>query len=117
MSRAYIEPYDAGKHQNHMPEIDGHVNPNGHVIVVESGRYRLEFLSLAQLDAAIAFFEKPTGSTRMDPAGGDHWEFQPWQSRLPKGIVNAKNRPKILSVLRSAKELCSHDRTYRPASA
>jgi hypothetical protein len=34
--------------------------------------------------------------------GGDHWEYQPWQSRLPAGINNRHNRAKVLSALESA---------------
>lgn len=102
--RIWTEDFDAERHVNHMPEVDDGSESFGRVLFVEVGRYRLAFLSPAQLDAAIAYFERPGGSTRMDPSGGDHWEFQPWQSRLPKGIVNAHNRPRILKALQSARE-------------
>lgn len=104
MARIWTEEFNPDRHVNHMPEVDDRIGSFRRVLIVEVGRYRLEFLSLAQLEAAIAYFERPGGSTRLDPSGGDHWEFQPWQSRLPKGIINSHNRPRILKALRSAKE-------------
>lgn len=104
MTRIWTEKFDASTHVNHMPEVDNEIASFRTVVIVEVGKYRLDFLSEAQLDAAIKYFERPTGSTRIDPSGGDHWEFQPWQSRLPKGIINKHNRPTILKALRSARE-------------
>lgn len=104
-------------HVNHMPEVDRLVDELGHVIVVEVDSLRLEFLSLAQLREAVSYFQAPSGSTRMNASGGDHWEFQPWQSRLPSGIINKHKRPRILRVLELANEQVSQDVGYRPASA
>lgn len=75
------------------------------VLVVMVAQFRLEFLSKAQLEAAIAYFRAPSGSTRQSATGGDHWEFQPWQSRLPAGINNAHKRPKVLAALVAARRL------------
>ncbi|WOS42052.1 hypothetical protein [Xanthomonas rydalmerensis] len=106
MSRISVETFDPLVHRNHMPEIS---SPNcvRHVLVVSSGKFRLEFLSRAQLEAAISYFLSSSGSTRLAAQGGDHWEFQPWQSRLPAGINNRHNRDQVLSALLSARELAS----------
>jgi hypothetical protein len=77
------------------------------VLVFRSGRFQLEFLSRAQLEAAIAYFHSPSGSTRLSPVCGDHWEFQLWHSRLPAGINNAHNRPKVLAALDAARNLAN----------
>lgn len=104
MSNLAIEAFDPEVHRDHMPEVSSS-SPARHVLVVASGKFRLEFLSQAQLEAAIAYFRSPSGSTRVPATGGDHWEFQPWQSRLPAGINNAHNRDRVLSALLSAREL------------
>ena len=101
MSRIAVEAFDPAAHRNHMPEVPAPDRPRN-VLVVTIGRFRLEFLSTAQLQAAIAYFHSPSGSTRLAAAGGDHWEFQPWQSRLPAGINNSHNRPRVLAALQSA---------------
>ena len=103
MSTAVVLAFDPGIHRNHMPEIDAPGQPT-HVLVVSVGRFQLEFLSRLQLEAAIGHLESNTGSTRMHAVGGDHWEFQPWQSRFPAGINNAHNRPKILTALKAARQ-------------
>ena len=87
-----LGPYDPDRHENHMGEVDGIVDPRGQVIVVEVDRYRLEFLSLNQLRHAIDWFEHPSGSTRMERGGGDSWEFQPWMSRLPSALTRRSGR-------------------------
>jgi len=104
MSTLAIEAFDPAVHRDHMPEVSS-PSPARHVLVVSSGKFRLEFLSQAQLEAAIAYFRSPSGSTRVSATGGDHWEFQPWQSRLPAGINNSHNRDRVLSALLSAREL------------
>ena len=104
MSTLAIEPFNPAAHRDHMPEVPS-PSPARHVLVVSSGKFRLEFLSQAQLEAAIGYFRSPSGSTRVSAAGGDHWEFQPWQSRLPVGINNSHNRNRMLSALLSAREL------------
>ena len=99
-----------------MPEL-GEVCPGtGHVIVVEVGRARLVFLSLAQLAAAIDYFEAPGGTSRQDASGGSHWEFQPWHSRLPAGLVSRSQRPRVLKALRRAQEFVAEHPDYRPAA-
>lgn len=116
MGRISIEPYDEAKHRNRMPEVCRDIVPNGQVIVVEEGRFRLECLSIEQLRAAIGYFEKKDGgSTRADSSGGDHWEFQSWQSRLPAGINNQHNRNKILGLLMAALEQYGNAGAYRAA--
>jgi hypothetical protein len=101
MSRIAIEAFDPALHRNHMPEVLAPDRPRN-VLVVTVGRFRLEFLSTAQLRAAIDYFQSPSGSTRLAVSGGDHWEFQPWQSRLPAGITNSHNRLAVLAALQSA---------------
>ena len=103
MARIRIEPHDPERHSNHMPEVDACEVPGTGVLVVEVGRHRLEFWSGLQLEAAIAWFENPVGSTRRDPAGGDHWEYQPWQARLPKGMVAKRNRGALMAALHEAR--------------
>lgn len=104
MPQPRILAFDPALHRDHMPEVAAPINPRC-VLLVGAGRFRLCFLSQAQLEAAIAYFQSPSGSTRMQAGGGDHWEFQPWQSRLPAGINNARNRPRMLSALQSARGL------------
>ena len=106
MSGHAIVTFDPQIHRNHMPEVASPGSPQ-HVLVVSSGKFRLEFLSQSQLQAAITYFRSPSGSTRVDASGGDHWEFQPWQSRLPAGINNSHNRSRVLAALEAAKELSS----------
>lgn len=101
-----IEAFNPSVHRNHMPEVPA-PEPAREVLVIEIARFRLEFLSKAQFEAAIAYFRAPSGSTRQSATGGDHWEFQPWPSRLPAGINNAHNRPKILAALLAAKDLAN----------
>jgi hypothetical protein len=116
MAKIWVESYDVIKHKNHMPEVCQKIDPQGQVIIIEAGQFRLEFLSLKQVEAAIAYFEKKDGgSTRLSAGGGDHWEFQSWQSRLPAGINNKHHRPKILSSLRFALEQYDEKSTYRAA--
>lgn len=106
----------AEKHINHMPEVCSAIDAQGQVIVVEEGKYRLEFLSLKQLNVAIEYFSKKDGgSTRLNASGGEHWEFQPWQCRLPAGINNKRHRPKILHALESAMALYGKAGVYRAA--
>ena len=109
MARIHFESYDQARHTNHMPEVDEGDGAQGRVLVVEVGRYRLEFLSRRQLEVALEHFVSPSGTTRHDASGGDHWEFQPWQSRLPKGIVNRHHRPKVLAALRRGLEMWEAD--------
>ncbi|MBO9872465.1 MULTISPECIES: hypothetical protein [Xanthomonas] len=106
MSKISIETFDSLVHRNHMPEI---ASPTcvRHVLVVSSGKFRLEFQSQAQLEAAIRDFLSSSGSTRLAVHGGDHWEFQPWQSRLPAGVNNRHKRDQLLSALLSARKLAS----------
>ncbi|HVT33293.1 MAG TPA: hypothetical protein VHE32_11630 [Rhodanobacteraceae bacterium] len=102
MSSIVVEAFNPEVHRNHMPEVPAPAVPHK-VLVVVVGRFRLEFLSSAQLEAAIAYFRSPSETTRMPAGGGDHWEFQRWQSRLPAGINNSHNRPKVLAALDSAR--------------
>ena len=104
MSAVTIEAFNPLVHRNHMPELRSPESPRK-VLSVEVAKFRLEFLSKAQLEAAIAYFQAPSGSTRLASAGGDHWEFQPWQSRLPPGINNSHRRPKLLAALIGARDL------------
>ena len=104
MSTHTIEAFDPAIHRNHMPEVPS-PSTIRFVLVVSSGKFRLEFLSQAQLEAAIDYFRSPSGSTRLSATGGDHWEFQPWQSRLPAGINNSHNRGRMLSALLSARDM------------
>lgn len=104
MKSSVIEIYDPSVHRNHMPDVPA-PEPAREVLVITIAKFRLEFLSNAQLEAAIVYFRKPSKSTRQCSAGGDHWEFQPWQSRLPTGINNAHNRPKVLAALIAARRL------------
>lgn len=116
MGRISLEPYDKTKHRNHMPELCKTIVSHGQVIVIEQGRYRLEFLSLEQLKTAISYFSKKDGgSTRLNASGGDHWEFQSWQSRLPAGINNKHHRDKILNLLRVALDQYGHTGGYHAA--
>lgn len=116
MARTWIEPYSTEKHINHMSEVCSAIDPHGQVIVVEEGMYRLEFLSLEQLKVAIDFFSKKDGgSTRLNASGGDHWEFQSWQCKLPAGINNKQYRPRILHALESAMALYGKAGVYRAA--
>lgn len=116
MARTWVETYMAGKHINHMPEVCNEIDVHGQVIVVEEGKYRLEFLSLKQLDVAIEYFAKKDGGpTRLNTSGGDHWEFQPWHCRLPAGINNKHHRPRILHALESAMALYGKTGAYRAA--
>ena len=115
MTRVRIEQFDAEVHRNHMPEVGQTIDPRGQVIVVEHGRYRLEFLSLEQLAVATRFFgDKTGGSTRLGPINGSHWEFQPWSSRLPAGINNKHNRQGIQEALAQAAIKCE-EAGYRAA--
>lgn len=104
MKSSAIEMFDSSVHRNQMPDVPA-PEPAREVLVIAIAKFRLEFLSNAQLEAAIAYFRKPSNSTRQCSAGGDHWEFQPWQSRLPAGINNAHNRPKVLAALVAARPL------------
>ncbi|MDR0672484.1 MAG: hypothetical protein LBF93_02225 [Zoogloeaceae bacterium] len=104
MSSAAIIPFDPSIHRDHMPEVSG-PNPARQVLIVTSGKFQLEFLSLAQIDAAIRYFRSPSGSTRQPADSGDHWEFQSWQGRLPAGINNSRNRARMLSALVAARRL------------
>lgn len=116
MARTWIEAYTANKHTNHMPEVCHNIEPHGQVIVIEEGKFRLEFLSLLQLEAAIEYFKNPnTGSTRLNSSGGDHWEFQQWHCKLPSSINNKHHRPKILQALKSAMNKYSNEGGYRDA--
>lgn len=115
MPRIHIEQFDEKIHRNHMPEVESCISFTGYVIVVEVGRYRLEFLSLTQLAAAIEYFEKREGvSTRLSASVGDHWEFQSWISRLPAGINNKHNRSRVLSTLKQAYKKFVSDKHYYP---
>ena len=108
MNRIAIEAFDPAAHRNHLWEVPSPPEPRT-VLIVRAGKFELQFLSQAQLDAAIAYFRDPSGSTRLDPGGGDHREFQPWQSRLPRGINNAHHRPRVLAALlraRAAAQRC-----------
>jgi hypothetical protein len=96
-----VEAFDRSRHENHMHEYPVH-EPR-HVVALSVGRYRLEFLSVEQIDAAAAYFKKPDGSTRLDARKGSHWEFQPWHCRLPVGITNKRHRSKLLEGLQSAR--------------
>jgi hypothetical protein len=106
MSNFAVVEFDPALHRNHMPEVPSPDDPVK-VLIVKTGRFQLEFLSSAQLEAAILYFRNPSGSTRENPSGGDHWEFQSWQSRLPAGINNSHNRPKVLSALIAAREVAN----------
>jgi hypothetical protein len=113
MSTSVIEAFDPTVHRDHMPEVPS-TSPARHVLVVSSGKFRLEFLSQAQLEVAIADFRSPSGSTRVS-AYGDHREFQPWQSRLPAGINNAHNRDQVLSALyRDSPPLAKSNKDHNP---
>ena len=116
MGTVWDERFDRGRHKDHMPEMGARLDPRGSVIVVEVGRFRFEFLSIAQLEEALRYFRANTHpSTRMDVGGGDHWEFQPWYCRLPSIVRRPSNRARIVKALEQALEKYSSDVTYRPA--
>ena len=116
MTKIWDEPFDFKRHRNHMPEVGGELDSDGSVIIVECGRYRLEFLSVVQLETAIDYFRSKTHpSTRMNASGGSHWEFQPWHCRLPPGVGNSKNRPRVLKALKAALVRYAAGASYRPA--
>jgi hypothetical protein len=107
MSKSIIVPFNPKIHRNHMYEVDC-PKPVRKVLIVSSGKFQLEFLSQAQLQAAINYFRSPLGSTRLPVPGNlDHWELQPWQSRLPAGINNLHNRSRVLAALESARGLAN----------
>ena len=115
MPKVSIESYDKDAHRNHMPEFGDQIDPNGQVIIIEISKYKLEFLSLNQLQAAISYFGSKTHpSSRLNASGGDHWEFQSWVSRLPKGIINNHNRERVLKTLKLAQNKCVQE-NYRAA--
>jgi len=106
MSTFAIEAFDPSVHRNHMPEVPAPVSARK-VLVTKIGKFQLELLSKAQLEAAISYFRSPSGSTRLPASDGDHWEFQPWQSRLPAGINDAHNRARVLAALVAARVLAN----------
>lgn len=116
MHRFWIEPLPAPHGTRPMSDaVRGTVDPGGSVLRVEVDRLAMEFWCLEEVDVALAYFRDPSGSTASDPAGGDHWEFQSWSSRLPAGHNAARRRPRVLAALEAARAACAADPTFRPA--
>ncbi|MEM9378772.1 MAG: hypothetical protein AAGB93_02405 [Planctomycetota bacterium] len=116
MNRFWLEPLaDPGRARPMSGAVRGTVDPGGSLLRVEVERLALEFWCLEEVDVALAYFRDPGGSTASDPAGGDHWEFQAWPSRLPAGHNAARRRARVLEALESARAACAADPTYRPA--
>jgi len=116
MARIWIEIANPRKHADFMPlgAVGGFaigVPKNNllhrKILLVEVCAFTFQFMSKAQLETTIAYFQSPSGSTRLAHAGLDHWERQSWQSRLPAGINNAHNRPKVLAALVQARRLAN----------
>ena len=127
MARWWKEPYDPQKHGNAMPDIIGERYPSDgghradggllpeHVIFVRVARFTFLFLSLEQLRACLAYFERKLHpSSRLPIGGADHWEVQRWFDRLPRGLMNEHKRPKVVNALRTALEEYERDSDYRP---
>lgn len=102
-----MEPFDPRRHRNHMPEVGGSCDSPRVVVFVEVTNFEFVFFWPEQLEAAIEFFEHPLGSTRMNAEGGDHWEFQPWQSRLPAGLTRRARRGRVVEALVAARSAFS----------
>ncbi|MEM1449525.1 MAG: hypothetical protein AAF957_09955 [Planctomycetota bacterium] len=116
MIRHWLEPLaDVSRAHPMSGVVRGTVDADGSVLRVDIDRMTLEFWCLEEVDVALAYFRDPGGSTAADPAGGDHWEAQPWQSRLPAGHNAARRRARVLEALQAAREACATDPGYRPA--
>jgi hypothetical protein len=75
------------------------------VYFVEACQFTFEFLSLRQLEIALAHFEEQhRGSTRIVGGIGaaDHWEVQRWFERLPKRLERKHRRAEVAAALRDA---------------
>lgn len=127
MARWWKENYDASKHVNQMDglpiEIDGGApelpRPDDlapcHVVFVEVARFTFTFFSLDELHECLGFYERRVHpSSRRHIGGADHWELERWFERLPAGLNNDHNRPKVVAALRSASAEFSVDPCYRP---
>ncbi len=104
MTRFWREPYEPARHRDHMPEIAGESGDSPqYAYFVEVGGFTFEFVGLNQLEAALDFLRSPsTGTTRISAGGGDHWEFQPWQGRLPRNVRSRSRRPAAIRALEKA---------------
>jgi hypothetical protein len=124
MPRWWKEEYDPGKHRNKMVtgysesyEEDYRPNDNlkkRHVIFVEVARFTFIFFSLTELAVAITYFDKKVHPSQRIRMGGDSWEFQRWYERLPPGLNNSHNRPKVVKALHAAWRHFDKDAEYQP---
>ena len=74
------------------------------VFFVDVAGFTFEFLTLAQIETALAFFSqkvRPTSRWPYPVAGISHWEAQRWFERLPKGLLKESRRPKVVAALQA----------------
>lgn len=107
MARFWTERFHPRKHRNPMSEVDVK-NAPAHlptllpreVYFVEVCSFTFEFHSIAQIEACLAFYSrKLLPSSRMNPAGADHWECQRWFERLPLFLREEPKRLKVVKAL------------------
>ena len=109
MSKHWKETADPEKHVDYMstahaggvalkssPEKD-----TPYVYFVRVDGFTFRFVTLAQLEMAVAYFSDNPPTSRADNNGLEHF-WQRWYERLPKGMTRKSKRLKVLKALKKA---------------
>ena len=116
MARIEIADYDAQRHVNHMWSVDDrqgerHRKDPGlipyKVCLVTVAGFTFEFHSLAQVEAALAYYRRPVQpSSRLSgpELGCSHTSSQRWFDKLPQFLLERARRPKVVVALEKALE-------------
>lgn len=113
MSRHWTEEADPKRHRDFMKDwsFDGHPVDaprdnllRSQVFFVEVHGFTFQFVTLAQLSEALAWWEKPIHPSSREWNNGLEHDWEPWFSRLPARILKGSRREEVCKALRRAHE-------------
>ncbi len=111
MPQYWTEPFDPRKHTDHMDgsaQSCGDSVAHAHLLVVTVYFVRVcsftfEFHNIAQIQAAIGYYDRKVHQTsRLAVGAADHWECERWFERLPQYLLEEPKRERVVKSLRRA---------------
>lgn len=73
------------------------------IMNVTVASFTFQFASLDQIRDYLAYYERKTHSSSMEPIGAaDHWEVQRWFEKLPMFLLEESKRLKVVKALKRA---------------
>jgi hypothetical protein len=118
MARWWSEPLDPEKHHDFMSSLQiGGIPAEAprtpfiktQVYFVAVAGFTFQFVSLAQLSEALAYFEQESRSPNRRPGVKLEHYWQMWYERLPQWLFEERRRVKVASALRKARAAFASD--------